>query len=232
MRGCLFVLLLGLAVLAGVAWLGGPPIAGIVVTTTLTAGGLTAETLDVDVESDPPIAVAIGRVDLLTITGTNVAWNDIAASSMELELTDVDLVGRTAEDTAGRFVDVVIESPDDEPVLVDIDFAGPADAADTTIAIDRASIQRLAAGAFETQLGIVPESVDLVGPDTIRFSAAGQSVDGRLSVTASGAVEARTPLGTFEVLDGGGLPLEITDLAVGPGGLEITGLLDVASLLG
>ena len=49
MKGCLFVLVLGVGVLAAVAWFGGPPIAGAVVTTTLTAGGLTAATLDVDV---------------------------------------------------------------------------------------------------------------------------------------------------------------------------------------
>ena len=232
MKGCLFVLVLGLGVLAAVAWFGGPPIAGAVVTTTLTASGLTAETLDVDVETDPPIAVAVGRVDRLTISGDNVAWNDITASSMDLELSDVDLLGRTAQDAEGRFVDVVIEAPDGEPVLVDVDFAGPADSAATAVSIDRASAERLAAGAFEAELGIAPESVALVAPNIVRFTAAGQSVEGLLRVTPQGAIEATTPIGTFEVLDSGGLPLEIADISVGPGGLEIRGLLDISSLLG
>jgi hypothetical protein len=231
MRGCLFVVLLGLAVLGGAAWFAGPPIAGVVVTTTLTAGGMTAGTLDVDVETDPPIAVAVGRIDRLTITAEDVAWNDLTAASMDLELTDVDLLARTADETEGRFVDVVIEAADGEPVLVDIDFAGPAEAAATSVAIDRASAQRLAAGAFEAQLGIAPESVDLIAPSTIRFSASGSSVDGRLAVTPNGAIEASTPLGTFEVFDGGGLPLELTGVAVGPDGLQVTGLLDISSLL-
>jgi hypothetical protein len=232
MKGCLFVLVLGLGVLAAVVWFGGPPIAGAVVTTTLTASGLTAETLDVDVETDPPIAVAVGRVDRLTITGEDVAWNDITASSMDLELIDVDLFGRTADEAEGQFVDVVIEAPDGEPVLVDVEFTGPADAADTSVAIDRFSAERLAAGAFEAELGIAPETVELVAPDTIRFTAAGQSVDGQLGVTPRGAIEATTPLGNFEVLDSGGLPLEVSSLTVGPAGLEIRGLLDISSLLG
>ena len=232
MKGCLFVLVLGVGVLAAVAWFGGPPIAGAVVTTTLTASGLTAATLDVDVETDPPIAVAVGRVDRLTITGRDVAWNDITASSMDLELSDVDLLGRTAEEAEGRFVDVVIEAPDGEPVLVDVRFAGPADSAATSVAIDRASAERLAAGAFEAELGIAPDTVELVSPDLIRFTAAGQSVEGRVGVTPEGAIEATTPLGTFEVLDAGGLPLEVSDLTVGPTGLEIKGLLDISSLLG
>ena len=231
MRGCLFVLVLGLAVLGGVAWFGGPPIAGALVTTTLTASGLTADELDVRVETDPPIAIAVGRVDRLTIIGSDVTWNDLIASSMDLVLTDVDLVGRSAGEADGRFVDVVIEAPDDEPVLVDVTFAGPADAAATTIAIDRASTERLAVGALEAELGITPESVELVAPDRVRFTAAGQEVDARLAIATSGGIEATSLLGTFEVIDVGGLPLELTDLSIGQAGLELTGLLDLSTLL-
>ncbi len=231
MRGCLFVLLLGVAVLAGVAWFGGPPIAGAIVATTLTASGFEARTLDVVVEADPPLTLAVGRADRVSIEAEGVAWNDLRAESMELELTDVDLLARTAVRAVGRFDDVELASPDEEPVRVDVAFEGPAGRADTTVGIDRPSVIRLAIAAFEAELNIRPDAVALVAPDTVRFTAAGQSVDGRLRISADGAVEATTPLGTVRLVETNQIPLTLTGLTVGDDGLELLGRLDIASLL-
>lgn len=233
MRGCLFVLLTGVLVLVGVVWFAGPPVAGTLVETTLTAAGLNADEMDVTVETDPPLALATGRADRVSIDARGVTWNEVRAGRLTLELGGVDLFGRTARTADGEIDDVelALTGEDDEPLLVAIVFSGPANAALTAVSIDGPTTEALAAAAFTEELDIAPDRVTLVAPDTIRFEAAGSSVDGTLAVGVGGRIEAATLLGTVTVFETSGLPLRLTDLSLGPDGLEVTGTLDVASLL-
>jgi hypothetical protein len=233
MRGCLFVMLAGVAVLAAAIWFAGPPLAGAAVGAALTSGGLSADEMTVDVESDPPLQLAIGQADRVTVSADDVNWNGIRAGRLEVELRDVDLIGRTVRTADGRLEEVQLEEigEDGEPLLMEITFSGPADEAVTAISIDRPTAERLAAAAFEAQIGTPPESVDLVAPDVVRFTSAGQIVSGRLEVTTAGELQAATPLGSVTLLENRGLPMQLTDVSVGQGGIEVTGLLDVSSLL-
>lgn len=233
MRGCLFVMLAGVAVLVAVVWFAGPPLAGAAVGVALTSGGLSADEMTVDVESDPPLRLALGQADRVTVEADDVNWNDIRAGRLQVELRDVDLIARTVRTADGRLEGVQLEEAgeDGEPLLMAMTFSGPADEALTAISIDRATAERLAAAAFEAEIGTPPESVDLVVPDTIRFSSGGQSVIGRLEVTTAGELQAVTPLGSVTLLESRGLPMELNDVSVGPVGIEVTGLLDVSSLL-
>jgi hypothetical protein len=233
MRGCLFILLAGMAVLVGVVWFVGPPLAGAAVEATLTSGGLDADEMDVLVESEPPLRLAIGQADRVTIEAAGVEWNNVRAGTMTVELRDVDLVNRTVRTADGRLDDVELEQTDDEgdPLFFAVVFSGPSDEAVTAVSIDRRTAERLAIAAFEAELDVRPDGASLVAPDTIRFTSGDQVVSGRLEVTAAGELQATTPLGIVTVVESVGLPLELTDVSVGPSGLELTGTLDVSSLL-
>jgi hypothetical protein len=233
MRGCLFVLLAGVIVLVGAFWFAGPPLAGVVVGTTLTAAGLDADQVDVAVEADPPLRLAIGQADRVRIDARNVDWNGIRAARLVAEFGGVDLLGRTAKTAEGRLDDVVLErSGEDEPIVVQVAFGGPADAATTVVGVDPATAERLAIAAFEAETGTRPARAMLIAPDTVTFEAAGQSVSGRLEIAADGSLRAATLLGTVVIVESDELPFELTDLSVGPTGLELTGTLDVAAMLG
>lgn len=233
MRGCLFVLLTGLAVLVAVVWFGGPPLAGVAVGAALTSGGLDADGMTVAVESDPPLRLAVGQADRVTIDASDATWNDVRVGRLTVELLDVDLIGRSIRSAEGQLDEVELDATDDEgePLLMAIVFSGPADEAVTAVSIDSQTVQRLAITAFEAELGVRPDAADLVAPDTVQFTAGGQSVTGQLEVTTAGELQATTPLGTVTVLQSAGLPLELTAVSVGPAGLELTGTLDVSSLI-
>ena len=232
MRGCLSVLVIAAAFLAAVVWFGGPPIAATVVEASLTSAGFNADVVNVTVDAEPPLALALGRADRVQIDASGVRWNDLHAGSMSMRLEGVDLLGRTATTANGHFSDVEIPVSNDAPALVEITIAGPADRARTTIVVDPASINRLALAAFEKQFGVRPDSVQLTAPDRIQVRLSGNSLSGTLGVDTSGALVVASTLGTASLLQPSqALPLTITAVSVGDAGLELTGTVDVQSLL-
>ena len=113
MRGCLGVLIIAAIFVVAGAWFGGPPVAGALVTTGLTTAGLQSDDLDVDVDADPPLKLALGQADSVTIDATDVEWDGLHADTLELVLLDVDFLARTAAQVSGRLTGV--ELPDVEP---------------------------------------------------------------------------------------------------------------------
>lgn len=233
MRGCLSVLVLAALFALGALWFGGPPIASTVLEATLTSGGFTADELDVTVETALPPRLVLGRADRVTIQARGVKWNGLEAESMALEMNDVDLFARSAGQTDGSFDGVVLLGPDDEPVVVSIDLNGPAEAATTTVRVDRQTVERIAKAAFEAEFGIKADAFELVPPNTIRMTVAGQSVSGRLEVFSDSGLTASSPLGPSVTLVAPepSLPLTLTGLSVTGGGLVLTGTLDVNRLI-
>jgi hypothetical protein len=232
LRGCLSVLVIAAAFLVGIVWFGGPPLAATVVEASLTGSGFNADAVDVTVEADPPLALAVGRADHVQIDASGVRWKDLHARSMSMRLEGVDLLGRTAKSANGRFTDVEIPVPGAAPALVEITIAGPANRARTTILVDRASINRLALAAFELKFGTRPDSVELTAPDRIQVRLGGNSLNGTLRVDASGALVVASTLGTASLIQPGqSFPLTINAVSVGDGALELTGTVDLQSLL-
>src|SRR5258705_598275 len=92
MRGCLSVLILAIAFLAVGVWFGGPPLASAVVRSTLTSTGFASDTLDVEVNADPPLTLAVGRAKAVDITATGVRWNGLRLATLELSLGSGDPV--------------------------------------------------------------------------------------------------------------------------------------------
>jgi len=231
-RGCLSVLVIAALFVLGVGWFGGPPIASAVVRTALTSSGLEADDLQVTVVANPPLAVALGRADELTIEGSNVRWNDLRAESLSLTLGTVNLVDRTAVSADGFLDGVDLAQPGADPALASVAFRGSARAARTTIRIDAATVEGLALVAFKRALGAEPQSVTLVGPNVLRVQTSLGAVDGTMEIDAGGALVVRASIATIGLVDpGASTPIILTGVSVRDGDLELTGTLDVTDLL-
>ena len=232
MRGCLFVLILAAAFVAGLAWFGGPPIASALVGTSLTAAGLDATDLDVRVEADPPVLVAIGKADRVTVEGTDVDWDGLEARSLDLTLSDVNLLGPTARTVEGRLVGVELRGIDPPGSLATVSFEGPFDSAATTITIDGETVEAMAIAAFENELGVRPSSATLSEPNVIRVQAGPAEIAGALTIGPGGSVDVTTPLGTTTIVaPDPTLPIQLASVAVEGGDLILTGTLDLGELL-
>jgi hypothetical protein len=232
MRGCLWILVLAASLLGATVWFGGPPLAAAVVRTSLGGSGLVADRLDVTVSADPPLTLALGRASSVTIVASGVTWNDVRLDSLDLTLGSVDLVARTAATVAGHFGGVQLSGRGGARVTADVELSGPAGAARTTIGIDAASFDTLALGAFEAEFGVRPSSVQLAEPDVVNVALGGLTVSGRLAVATDGSIVTEANGATVRLVAADqSLPLRLSGLAVVGDGLELTGAMDVSSLL-
>lgn len=232
MRGCLFVLILAAAFLVGLVWFGGPPFAATIVEGSLTGAGFEAQELDVTVRADPPLLLALGQADEVEIEAEGVHWNALRAGSVSLHLNGVDLLERTATTADGRFDEVELPGVDGDPALATVTISGPADAARTTIEIDPATVNRIALAAFETELGTTVDSVELLAPDRIRIRRGAVDLTGTLEVASDGALTVATSFGTVRLVEPDpSVPLRLIGVSTSAAGLELTGRMDLQSLL-
>lgn len=232
MRGCLSVLILGIAFLGAAIWFGGPPLATAVVKSTLNGSGFASDTLDVAVTADPPLTLAVGRAKRVAITATGVRWNGLRLASLALSLSSVDLISRTAATAEGHFGGVQLHGTGGQPILADVVLSGPADAARTTITVDATTVSTMALAAFEASYGVRPSSASLVAPNIIRLKVAGLTVSGQLAVAADGSIGVAANGSTIRLVDPDpSLPFHLTSLSVSPTALVLHGALDVGALL-
>jgi LmeA-like phospholipid-binding len=232
-RGCLFVLILAAIFVVAGAWFAGPPIAGAVVTTALTSAGVHAEHLDVAVESDPPLELALGQADRVVVHGTGVEWHGIQAQTLDLTLEDVDLPARTAASVEGRMTGVELPNVSPPSSTATIDIAGPGDAATATITIDGPTFEAIASEAFNEKLGIRPASVTLAEPNVLRVVAGPITASSVMTVAPDGSLGVATPIGNVTVLAADpARPFHLTSVEVQDGSLVLSGTFDVAELFG
>jgi hypothetical protein len=232
MRGCLSVIVIAALFIFGAIWFGGPPLAGTVVEATLTGSGFAAAETDVDVDADPPLTLVAGRADRITIHATDVLWHGLPAGTMTLAIDDVDLFARTAGHVEGSFEDVELRTESGSAIPVTIAIDGPANGAETTIRVARATMERLALAAFEEQFNTKADEVALVAPNEVRFRIGEQTVGAKLELSEDGVVTAKSVLGTVRLVAADpAFPIELSGLAVADDGLSIEGVMDVASLL-
>lgn len=233
MRGCLFVLVLGAAILGGAAWFGSPILASTVIATALQNAGYHAATSTVTATSNPPPKLLLGRADQVEIRGTDVDFRAFHAASLDLVLTDVDVVGRTAARISGRIVGAELATTDGTATTADVDIDGAAGAADASIVVDAATVDRVVKATMKQKFGITVSATELIAPDTLRITAVGATVTGRLVVDASGAITLSTPLGSSPILSlDPSFPLRLRAVAAVEGDLRIDATLDAEALLG
>jgi hypothetical protein len=232
-RGCFFILVLGAALLAGIAWFGSVPIAATVIGAALGSSGFHARSSTITATADPPPRLLLGHADRVSITGSDVDWHALHANQLSLTLDDVDLFRRSAARIRGsisgaRLDDGAGGSAAATSIVVD----GPADAAATTIIVDPAAVRAAIVSAAASRFGMSIDDARLVAPDRLQLVTPVGSIDGRLTIDPAGALAFDTRLGTVPILTiDPSLPLRLRSVAVVDGGLRLDGVLDAESLL-
>jgi hypothetical protein len=232
-RGCLFVLVLAAAILSVAAWFGSPILASSVISGALDNAGYHAASSTVTATSDPPLKLLLGRADRVEIAGTDVDFRTFHAASLDLVVTDVDVLGRTAGRMSGRIDGAEMITSAGETTTADVTIDGVASGADASIVVDAATIVRVVKGTFQQKFGVAVSSVKLIAPDTLRISAPGATVEGQVLVDPDGAIAFSTSLGSSPILSlDPSFPLRFRSVRVDGGNLRIDAILDAESLLG
>jgi hypothetical protein len=232
-RGCLFVVVLAAIVLSVAAWFGSPVLASGVISTALQNAGYHAASSTVTVTSSPPLKLLLGRADRVEIVGSNVDFRTFHAAGLDLVLTDVDIVARTAGRISGRISGAEMTTTGGTSTTADVTIDGNAAAADATIVVDAVSVDRVVKATFEQKFGVGVTATQLVAPDLLRVAAGAITLEGRLGVDASGAITITTSLGSATILSlDPSFPLRLRTIGVAAGGLQIGATLDAETLLG
>ena len=237
MRGCLFVIALGVVVVAFTVVVGLPAVAAGALTAGVTAAGLQAADTTVTVTSDPPTDLVGLHADRVRIRATHATFRGLEIGALDVTLQDVAIVDRTAATVDGRLADVVVPNVGGRPLaLASIALSGGGDAVTAATTVPAAEAATLIADAVEGDLGSRPSSVSLQAPDQATVTL-GIAVHARLSVTAAGDLVARVmdgPAAGREVtlLRGGeDLPIRLTGVTVtASGDLRLSGELSVGLL--
>ena len=226
-------MLAGLAVVAGAAWFGAAPLTSTVIASILEGTGYHAASSTITASADPPLRLLLGHADRVTIDGRDVTWRTFRAAHLELTLRDVDLFGRTAGAIDGTIEGAELSSVDDPAPTADVAIEGTGSEADATIRVAGATVDRLVKAGFAKRFGVAVDSTVLMAPDTLRISAGGTTIEGRLTIDASGPLVLSTTLGSADLFRfDPSFPLQLTGVRVRRADLELTGTLDPEVLLG
>lgn len=233
MRGCLFILIFAALFVGGAAWFGSPILASTVISTALMSSGVQAASMTVTATSDPPPKLLLGKADRVRIVASDVDYRTFHAASLDLVLSEVDVVARTAVSISGRIGGAELQTGDATSTPTDITVDGPADAADASIVVDGATVDQVVRAAFQRKFGVEISKTQLVAPDILRITALGPSIEGRLTVDANGAIALSTPLGTAPIVSlDSSFPLRFRSVEVQDGDLHIAASLNAEALLG
>ena len=237
MRGCLFVIALGVVTVALVVVVGLPALFAGVLTAGVTAAGLQSDDTTVTVTSDPPTDLVGLRADRVRVRATDATFRGLEIGALDVTLGDVAIVDRTAGSVDGRLTDVVVPNVGAREVrLTSITLGGGGEVVTATTTVEAAQAERLVGDALEAELGTRPASVTLTAPDRISVNVGG-AVHGRLSVTAAGDLVVTVSDGptagqSITLLRGGeDLPIRLTSVRVtAGGGMRLAGELAVGLL--
>jgi hypothetical protein len=231
MRGCLFVVLVGLAVLAGAAWFGAAPLTSTVIASILEGTGYHAASSTITATADPPLRLLIGHADRVTIVGRDVRWRTFRATSLALTLRDVDLFARTAEEIEGTIGEAELQTVDGPAPTAEVTIDGTGREAAATIRVAGPTVDGLVKSGFAKKFGVAVVSTSLVAPDVLRISATGTTIQGRLAIGGGGALVLVTALGESELFRfDPSFPIQLIGVRVRGGDLELQGTLDPEAL--
>lgn len=236
MRGCLFVLAAGAIAVALAVVIGLPWAASGLLGAGLRAAGLESADTVVTVSSDPPTDLLGLHADHVRVRATDATFRGLSIGALDLALTNVDVLGRTADTVKGTLTDVVASVPGGASVRLDaVTLGGTGDAVTASTVLAGAAARTLISDAVERELGTRPDSVRLSAPDAVTVRL-GAKVTGRLAVSPTGDLVARVAdgpaAGTEVVLvDAADLPLRLTRVRVTQDGdLRLDGVLGVGIL--
>ena len=241
MRGCLSVLVLAVAIVAGATWFGGRTVAAAVVEGALGAVGLQASSETVEVDAAPPLELLVGRADAIRVHLVGMTFRGLSADRADFTFSGVDLASRTIARVDGTLTNVALPAASAggqsgisaSSVVVTSAPAGTTPRLGPTIeiAVPAGDVERIVADAVVAVTGVRPSRVALAAPDLVTIVVAGLSIEGRLVVTNGeiGLVAGR--LGTVGILSPpASLRLTLDAIAVEPTGVRLTGTLDLPGI--
>ena len=234
MRGCLFVLVIGAAIVAGAAWFGAPPLASTVIASILEGSGYHATSSTITVAANPPPRLLIGHADRVTIDGQGVTWRTFRASRIQLTLGDVDLFGRTAGTIHGTITGAELQATGaTDAATADVTLDGSGSSAKATIRVPGATVDGLVRTGVAKQYGVAVTAASLIAPDTLQITTSGTTIRGRLAIDAGGALVLVTSLGSADLFRfDPSFPIRLMGVRISGADLKLTGTLDAAALLG
>jgi len=232
-RGCLFVLLAAALLISVGAWFGSPLLASTVLGVTLQNAGFVSDRMTITASAEPPPKLLLGRADRVEIDASGVSFRTFHAGSLDLVLTDVDLMARTADEISGTVTDASVKTADGVATNADVTIDGPATGADARIVVAGATIDRVVRSTFEDEVGVAITRTELAAPDILRIITPNATLEGRLVVDATGAIALSTRLGVSPILSfDRSFPLRLRSVRVDGDDLRIDGTLDAIALLG
>ncbi len=86
-----------------------PALAGLAVGVGSNLVGVRAERLEVVVDAWPPQVVALGRADRVRLSGTRVAYGEMAAASVDVTVRDLDILGARSGGLDASIVAATVE---------------------------------------------------------------------------------------------------------------------------
>ncbi len=226
MRGCLTFLLLVAVTIVVASWLFLPAVAGGAVVAALASAGFTGSPASATVSSDPPIELLGGHADQIVIHARDATFHDLTAASMDVTLTDVALIQRTAATVSGSLAGIRIV---------------PRSA---ILSLSSADVNAIAASAVTSVAGVAPSRVTMASPDRVTIVVNGITIAGRVAVDGHGGLVFRPaakslPIAGLPVAGpidlirpGPGVPLQIRSVALTASGAVLTATIDASAFSG
>jgi len=239
MRGCLTLLVLVAAILVA-SWLFLPTVAGEVVDGALGQAGFAGSPTEVSVSSDPPIELLAGHADRVIVHATDASYRELTAAAINVTLTDVNLINRTAGTVQGSLTGIRIRPSSGHLLpITSATLSGSGSAIQVRLSLSAADASAMAASAVTSVAGSAPSKVTMASPDKVTIVVGGLTVSGRVVVDAQGGLVFRPTtkgpviVGPVDLIrPGPGMPLHIRTVALTVSGAILTATIDPAAFAG
>ena len=235
MRSCLIQLLVAVAVVFALLWFGLPFGASWLATNALNSAGFTGTDTRVEISSAIPPTILLGRADKIRITSTQVSVGDLHAATIDVTLSDIQLIDRTFGSVDGTMTGVRVPAPSGDAVTIDGgSVQGKSTAATATLTISNTEAERVAEAQLKAHSPFAAK-VKIAAPDKVTMTFNGQSKTGRLVVRDGSLlmVPDTTDLPTVTLIAAGkGNPFHLTSVSVGATSVTLIGTIDLQTLLG
>ncbi len=245
MRGCLTFLLLVAVTIVVASWLFLPAVAGGAVVAALASAGFTGSPASATVSSDPPIELLGGHADQIVIHARDATFHDLTATSMDVTLTDVALIQRTAATVSGSLAGIRIVPRSGHVLpITSATLSGSGSAIQATLSLSSADVNAIAASAVTSVAGVAPSRVTMASPDRVTIVVNGITIAGRVAVDGHGGLVFRPaakslPIAGLPVAGpidlirpGPGVPLQIRSVALTASGAVLTATIDASAFSG
>lgn len=217
------------ALLAVLAFVVVPAVAGPVISSALRSAGLQSENVDVGVDLIGG-GILSGRASVVHVRASDVAVSRAVIGQADLTLRDVSVSDQSFESISGTLTDVTLNHPTGASFVVDsVSIDGPSGAAEARGRMGKEQAEALVRQVSD-DAGVELDEVTLED-GRIRLRQGGRTTEARLRVADSALILDHSD-GDSEVLvaPAPSDPWRLRDVRVGRDGLELDVIVDAGSL--